>query len=534
MSKVVFYSFWCAVLLMPVAAAMMPAVWQKLDHLDSASVIAEDNPLVISDSHGALPVILTAKDISLYNDIFSAQKRADWKEADAAIAQLNNPLLMGYVLAERYLDRHYNATADELADWLDKNNDHPQAADIYTVALSKDPSLKYDVPQVSKKATLVGYGDDNGLVAVNAAETPYNKVWQAGLAAWKSGHKDVAAKYFASMTHYEMSPWMQSAANFWAYRSYRAIGNQTEAQHYLEVAAQHPRSFYGVLARKQLNQDLGLDHKPVELTDSDVLEMIGDPSIRRVVALVQAGFNERAEKELRAHFPQSDDEEKPRLLALAHELGLASVQISMAKQLHTGEHELDFARYPTPNWRPEGGFKIDPLLLYSLMRQESGFRPSAVSSGGALGLMQLMPQTASFMQKQITDDSVRKLTDNVSDPVSNITLGQNYVEHLLNNELVEGNLFYLLAAYNAGPGRLQEWKSHTSANADPLLFVESIPFSQTRNYVMQVMTNYWIYSELEGTENNSIYAVLKGHWPTYEQYSGSLAAKSVSSANGNS
>ena len=77
------------------------------------------------------------------------------------------------------------------------------------------------------------------------------------------------------------------------------------------------------------------------------------------------------------------------------------------------------------------------------------------------------------------------------------------MQRLLNNELVDGNLIYLLAAYNAGPGRLQEWKEHLHADSDPLLFVESIPFAQTRNYIMQVMANYWIYSEMAGTPASS-------------------------------
>ena len=250
------------------------------------------------------------------------------------------------------------------------------------------------------------------------------------------------------------------------------------------------------------------------------------------VALAQAGMTELAEKELRLRFPQAEGEDKPRLLALAHELGLASVQISMAKQLRSSDHELDFARYPLPTWRPEGGFKIDPLLLFALMRQESGFRPSAVSSGGALGLMQLMPQTASFMQKKMDRDGAGRVAGNVAEPVPNMTLGQNYVEHLLDNDLVDGNLIYLLAAYNAGPGRLQEWKGRFT-DSDPLLFVESIPFGQTRNYVMQVMTNYWIYAELDGSENRSVYALMKGRWPSYKPYAGAVATRApLASANG--
>ena len=529
MNSVAFYTFWCAVLLMPVIAALPASMQHTTGHSKSALTLAAGNTPLISSgqSDSLLPRVLSKDDIALYQNIFRAQKQADWTRADTDIAKLQNPLLLGHVLAARYLDRRYNESAEQLTQWLNKYSDHPEAADVYAIALSKNPSLKYDVPLVQKQASLEGYGDDNGLVTTRGEEPPYLNTWHAGLQAWKSGHKDVAAKLFSTMSsQYQMSPWMESAAAYWAFRSFSAIGKQDEATTYLKIAAQHPRSFYGILARKQLKQDLDLDLKPVELTDSDVLAMVGDQAIRRVVALSQGGFTEMAEKELRLRFPQGDDSEKPRLLALAHELGLASVQISMAKQLRSSDHELDFARYPLPHWQPEGGFRVDPLLIYSLMRQESGFRPSAVSPGGALGLMQLMPQTASLMQKKTTS-GISATATNVSEPIPNITLGQDYVEHLLNNNLVEGNLFYLLAAYNAGPGRLQEWKARLTDNRDPLLFVESIPFGQTRNYVMQVMTNYWIYSELDGSANRSIYAVLQGHWPSYEPYAGTVAAKNL-------
>lgn len=518
---------------MPVVAAVTSSVWQQSANSAPVAEAAGEKPLAVLSNvvtEGVLPTILSKSDIDLYQTIFHAQKKADWETADAAIEQLHNHLLVGHVLAARYLDHRYNSTPAQLADWLNHYSDHPQAPDIYARAVSRTPSLKDEVPLVKKQATLEGYGDDNGLVSAHFDDAPYSHAWHAGLQAWKTGHKDAAAKLFASMSQYEMSPWVASASAYWAYRSYNASGDQENANKYLHEAAQYPRCFYGILARKELKESLDLDLKPVTLTDNDMLQMVGDQAIRRVIALNEAGFTELAEKELRLRFPQADENERPRLLALAHELGLASVQISMAKQLREPGHELDFARYPMPNWRPEGGFKVDPLLIYALVRQESGFRSSAVSQGGALGLMQLMPQTASLMQKNIGGSTLASIAGNVSEPVANVTLGQQYVAHLLGNELVEGNLFYLLAAYNAGPGRLQEWKERLSDNHDPLLFVESIPFAQTRNYVMQVMTNYWIYSELDGGANRSVHAVLNNNWPSYEQYQGTVAARDASAS----
>ena len=246
---------------------------------------------------------------------------------------------------------------------------------------------------------------------------------------------------------------------------------------------------------------------------SDIKKYMAKAKITRIIALAQSGLNERAEAQIRILFPSSSKQEKWLLLSLANKLELASVQISMAKQLETEDRQLDMLKYPIPGWQPTGGFNIDPDLLYALIRQESGFHSAAASSGGALGLMQLMPQTARKMQT--SDIMTHTIGENISEPVLNITLGERYVEHLLSNNLVNGNLFYLLAAYNAGPGRLKEWRDNIDYNDDPLLFVESIPYPETRHYVLQVMTNYWIYSELDGNNNQSITSVLRGNWPTY-------------------
>lgn len=469
-----------------------------------------------SGEEGVLPTVLGEADRTNYRAIFAAQKRGDWKTADLLIEQIKNDVLMGTVLAERYRHPNYRTTAAELVAWMDRYNDHPQAAAMHELAMAKDAKLRDAMPFVEKSKSLAKYGDIFSLPQ-HAYHSPHQGLWNNGLTAWRQGRKAEAAKYFADMASKrdDLSPWMSSAAAYWAHRAYKAGGNAKAASEYLHMAAENPRTFYGVIARKQLGMPLGLDTQPVQLTEDDVLTMVGDQSARRVVALTEAGMNDMAELELRTRFPQADQDEKTRLLALAHELGLASVQISMAHDLAVVGREMDFARYPIPNWQPDGGFRVDPLLIFSLMRQESGFQQTAVSPVGALGLMQLMPQTAALVHKQMFGGEQQMTRGSASDPIMNLTLGQNYVETLLVNPLVEGNLFYLLAAYNAGPGRLQEWKGNLNYKNDPLLFVESIPFPETHHYVMQVMTNYWIYSELVGGNDRSVHALVAGRWPAY-------------------
>lgn len=512
----------CVAWLLPVGLLIAGSVWQTKGAPTPLETSSGTSPLVTFDEPFTLPNILSNKDIELYRAVFNAQDKADWASADAALARIHNKVLLGHVQAQRYLNRRYTSSPAELAEWLNRYSDLPQAADIYALAMAKAPDLKDRLQPVRRQQELAGYGDDNGLAAAAArdSDNAYTTTWQLGLAAWRNGHKQEAARLFSALAAHEekISAWTASGAAYWAYRAYDALGHGAEANRYLQMAANAPRSFYGILARKQLGRRLELDSHPVALSDSDMLEMIGDQPVRRIVALSQAGQIELAEKELRVLFPQSDEQEKLRLLALAHQLNFASVQISMAKKLSGDDRTLDFAKYPIPHWEPEGGFTVDPSLIFALMRQESGFRPSAVSPGGALGLMQLMPQTAQLMQKN-TGRTGLTLTE----PVLNITLGQDYVQHLLENNLVDNNLIYLLAAYNAGPGRLQNWKASLNHQGDPLLFVESIPFAQTRHYVMQVMTSYWIYCELAGKPSRSVAALAHGQWPSYEQRSAPIA-----------
>ena len=502
LSRVFFARVLCA-LLVVTALYAETTLWPRAQRVEQVGDVA----VVTTPS---IPSLLSTKDRELYQDIFRAQKTANWALADSHISELSSNLLLGQVLAERYLNRRFDAKADELVDWLNAYSDYPQAADIYELAVHKNPALKNSLEPVEKQTRLKGYGDGTLDEMRFDDETAARKNWQDGLRAWRSGDKTEAAKQFSALVKKskDLSDWQYAAANFWAYRAYLATGDDATAHDYLKEAAIDAHSFYGILARKQLNEPLALDTKEEPLNAAELAEALSTPAIRRAIGMAQAGLTERAETQLRYVFTQASRDGKWTLLKIASALNLASVQISIAKQLGNEDRPLDFAQYPVPHWQPTAGFSVDPALLYALIRQESGFRASAIGPGGSLGLMQLMPKTASMMR----EDS---MLGSASEPVMNMTLGERYVAHLLNNELVDGNLFYMLAAYNAGPARLKEWREAITDHDDPLLFVESIPYSVTRHYVMQVMTNYWIYSELAGTSNSSTYALLKGKWPIY-------------------
>lgn len=472
--------------------------------------------IVAGNADSVSKPLLSETDKELYKQIFHAQKSAKWDLANSIITKLSSRILLSDILAERYLHPDYNTSAAEILAWLKNNPDNIKAGEILEMAKNKYPEVFLGTAKIAKPAKLQGYGDGNSDNIRFDDNQPARKLWLAGIEAWRANKKQEAANYFSTLTKQKkLSDWQYAAANFWAYRAFQEFGDKSKANYHLSLAASNPRVFYGILAHKQLNKPLKLDTENISQNTPEMQKYSEKSKTQRIIALAESGLNERAEAQIRTIFPSADKQEKWLLLSLANKLGLASVQISMAKQLESKERPLDLLKYPIPKWHPTDGYNIDPDMVYALIRQESGFHSAATSSVGALGLMQLMPQTAKKMHTQIYDVASKNITANFSEPVLNITLGERYVEHLLNNSLVQGNLIYMLTAYNAGPKRLKDWQKSIDYNDDPLLFIESIPYPETRSYVLQVMTNYWIYQELDGKQSRSVVALLQGDWPTY-------------------
>lgn len=140
--------------------------------------------------------------------------------------------------------------------------------------------------------------------------------------------------------------------------------------------------------------------------------------------------------------------------------------------------------------------RIDPLLILSLMKQESGFKASALSSSGALGLMQLMPFTAIDVDQEI-------FLKDLKDPNLNIRLGTQYLASLM--EKFNQNAVFALAGYNAGPHRVNKWRKEGKPEVDMIEFIESIPFKETREYVMSILRNRYWYQFRKGYPPKSVF-----------------------------
>ncbi|MEO1243999.1 MAG: lytic transglycosylase domain-containing protein [Pseudomonadota bacterium] len=362
-----------------------------------------------------------------------------------------------------------------------------------------------------------GYIDRARAIATEAAnrngDTAVMAYWIAGLIEFRDGDNEAAHQYFtrmAAVPYQEDS--LRAAAGFWAARTALAAGQPADVTPSLEVASSFPFTFYGQLALALLGQEYEYNWQAPALTAERFDELVDEqPRIERAVALKQAGRAIDADVELRWANGFISDDHDGDLLAIANALDLPASQIDIALA-GEGKH-LEAGLFPIPSYTPRGGFKVDRALLYALMRQESKFKVEATSRVGARGLMQLMPRTASYVAK---DRSLRHRSgrDRLYDPAFNMALGQTYVDQLINTA-AKGDLFHLAAAYNGGPGNLRRWKRKMEIE-DPLLFIESIPNPESRDFVEHVLTNFWIYRARLGQSSPSREKVAAGELPLYE------------------
>ena len=344
--------------------------------------------------------------------------------------------------------------------------------------------------------------------------------WTAGLAAWRLGLMDEAAAHFEHLALSEnVSGWNAAAGAYWAARVHLRQGRPGQMSEWLTRAAAHPRTFYGLLARRALGLEPRLRIQSHRVLPTVTARLAAEPAGARALALLQVGQRLRAERELKGLRGPADVDLVQGLIAVAEHAQMSELSFRLAHRFaHAGSDEaaygaLDAALYPIPPWRPKSGFAVDRALVYALIRQESGFNVMAKSPDGARGLMQLMPRTARFMARHRKVRHYRR--NKLFDPAINMELGQGYVAHLQDLKFVGADLFRLAVAYNGGPGNLARWERKMNYDGDPLLFIESIPSRETRVFVERVLTNLWVYRLRLGQPAPSLDALAAGKWPLY-------------------
>ena len=342
--------------------------------------------------------------------------------------------------------------------------------------------------------------------------------WVKGLAQWQRGQYGSAANGFelAASSAYS-SGWMISAAAYWASRANMRRGHTKSVEKWLDLASTYPRTFYGLIATRALGHRTDFDWSAPSLTRERLKLIAANDHGARAIALVKAGKVTLAEAELRNFDIKKSPQHREALMAFVIENKLPALSMQLGNAYKNSKGQLyDAALYPEPSWTPKTGYKIDRALIHAIVRQESRFKTAAQNPSGATGLMQLMPRTANYVSGR---DIYHKTSGKyqLKNPAINLELGQNYVDHLLNHRAVGQDLLSLAIAYNAGPGNLSKWKSERRHIKDPLLFIETIPFHETRAFVERVLSNYWIYRMRYRQDTPSLDAVAQGEWARYAQ-----------------
>lgn len=340
--------------------------------------------------------------------------------------------------------------------------------------------------------------------------------WVAGLSAWKLEEYATAAFHFEQTAQSKnATPWTASAGAYWAARVYKQTNKKRKAKKWLENAAQYNRTFYGLIATSALNKKVSFRWDSPNLTAEKLEALKENTASERALALIDLGKTTMAEKELRRIHPNGNMKLAKALVAISNIGGMPGLSMRIGSAIKAPDGGLyDAALYPMAPWQSDHTYGVDAALVNAFIRQESRFDPHAQNGrSGASGLMQLMPRTASSLSKNISYSSNNSHL--LLDPTTNISLGRQYISHLLGQRRINGNLFLLAAAYNAGPGNLAKWQRQIDYNDDPLYFIESIPVSETRGFVERVMTNYWIYRIRMGQPVPSLDMIAKDHWPLY-------------------
>jgi soluble lytic murein transglycosylase len=289
-----------------------------------------------------------------------------------------------------------------------------------------------------------------------------------------------------------MSPEVRrySAWTYWYGRALAAHGEETASRaYYLRIAGQ--AEYYGLLADEELGYVGTLPEAMYVPTEDDVERVGRNPGLARALELIRLGMRTEGVKEWLFSIRRFDDVQLLAASELARRLEIYDRAIHTAERtVRTHNYRL---RYPVPfrdvftEYASSHG--LDEAWVLGLARQESRFIADARSSAGAAGLMQLMPRTAQFVARKIGMRRYRQR--DVTKVETNVNLGSKYMALVLDQL---GHPVLASTAYNAGPSRARRWR-----DAKPLegaIYIENIPFSETRDYVRKVMANSVFYSAI--------------------------------------
>lgn len=326
-------------------------------------------------------------------------------------------------------------------------------------------------------------------VGPDAAEAAFYAGW---IALSRMKNPDLAARHFSELSGIGASPITRARAYYWQGRAAEAQGDLIGAQALYAEGARFQTTFYGQLAAEKVGVttlDIGKDP---EIGPADRARFDGREPVRAARMLANAGEHDL----FRAFVLNIDDtlptaQEAALLVDLARAYGDPDLAMRAVRTAAQRGYVLPERGYPLLR-HPEVPGAAEPAYVLSIARQESNFDPKARSGPGARGLMQIMPKTGAHIARNLGEPFS---TNRLLDPDYNLRLGAVYLGHMV--DTFGGSYAMASAAYNAGPGRPADWANvcgdPRGGGADPVDFIECIPFSETRNYVMRTLETMLIY-----------------------------------------
>jgi len=279
---------------------------------------------------------------------------------------------------------------------------------------------------------------------------------------------------------------------YWKARALKAAGKPTEANAILApLSTEH--NFYGQLAEEELGVTIGAPTESHKATAQEIAMIERLQGVRRALVLYRLNLRTEATREWAWVIRDLDDR---RLLAAAE---VARRNGIYDRAIHTADKTVQYHDFSLRFLAPHRDAlrellsqqELDEAWVYGLIRQESRFVSDAKSSAGATGLMQLMPGTAKWVAKRL---GMRKPPKTLAEVNTNLTLGTYYLKHVLT--ISDNQPLLASAAYNAGPSRAWQWRDEKPLEG--AIYAETIPFSETRDYVKKVLSNSMYYASTFG------------------------------------
>ncbi len=283
------------------------------------------------------------------------------------------------------------------------------------------------------------------------------------------------------------------AWRYWWAKSVAAEGRTEEANQQMRAIA-GPWSFYGLLAADELGLVQTLPVRPPAASEEELAEVMGHSGVIRALKFSDLNLRPESVKEMAFTVRTLSDRQ---ILALSEALrrrGLHDRSIAVAERT-VATHDPGL-RFPTPYRdlvsEAARAQDLEPAFVYGLVRQESRFLAEARSGVGAAGLMQLMPATAKWVARKVGANSFTP--GRIHEPDLNLRFGSFYLRRVLDE--LDGSPMLAAAAYNAGPGRPKGWRASLPVGIEGAAFAETIPFTETRDYVKKVLANSVAYAAL--------------------------------------